>query len=72
MALLRLLSPGRLLRVMLSALLVLAACASWVMDTYGVALDSDMLRNAFQTNAAEARDFLGWPLLGRIAWQAGL
>jgi len=72
MALLRLLSPGRLLRTMLSVLLVLAACASWVMDTYGVALDSDMLRNAFQTNAAEARDFLGWPLLWRIAWQAGL
>jgi lipid A ethanolaminephosphotransferase len=72
MALLRLLSPGRLLRVMLSLLLVLAACASWVIDTYGVALDSDMLRNAFQTNAAEARDFLGWPLLWRIAWQAGL
>jgi len=72
MALARLLSPGRLLRPMLSVLLVVAACASWVMDTYGVALDSEMLRNAFQTNTAEARDFLGWPLLWRIAWLAGL
>jgi lipid A ethanolaminephosphotransferase len=70
--LLRLLSPGRSLRVMLSVLLLLAAAAGWFMDTYGVAIDSDMLRNALQTNAAEADDFLGWPLLWRLLWQAGL
>lgn len=70
--LLRLLTPGRALRVVLSLLLVLAAAAGWFMDTYGVAIDSDMLRNALQTNPAEARDFLGWPLLWRLAWQAVL
>src|SRR5687768_15058764 len=44
--LLRLLSPGRMLRPALSLLLVLAAAAAWFMDTWGVALDSEMLRNA--------------------------
>ena len=72
MFLLRLLSPGRTLRVMLTLLLVITAGASWFTDTYGVAIDSDMLRNVVQTNPAEARDFLGWPLLWRIAWQAGI
>jgi lipid A ethanolaminephosphotransferase len=70
--LLRLLSPGRLLRPVLSVLVLLAAAAGWFMDTWGVALDSEMLRNALQTNPAEARDFVGWPLLGRLLWQAGL
>jgi lipid A ethanolaminephosphotransferase len=70
--LLRLLTPGRLLKPMLGVLLLLAASAGWFMDTYGVAMDSDMIRNALQTNAAEARDFVGWPLLWRQLWQAGL
>jgi lipid A ethanolaminephosphotransferase len=69
--LLRLLAPGRALRVMLTLLLMITACASWFIDTYGVAIDSDMLRNVAQTNPAEARDFIGWPLLWRIVWQAG-
>jgi lipid A ethanolaminephosphotransferase len=72
MFLLRLLSPGRTLRVMLSLLLVITAGASWFADTYGVAIDSEMLRNVVQTNPAEARDFIGWPLLWRIVWQAGI
>jgi lipid A ethanolaminephosphotransferase len=70
--LLRLFSPGKLLRPVLSLMLLLAAAAAWFMDTWGVALDSEMLRNALQTNPAEARDFIGWPLLWRLAWQAGI
>jgi lipid A ethanolaminephosphotransferase len=70
--LLRLFSPGKLLRPVLTLLLVLAAAAGWFMDTWGVALDSEMLRNALQTNPAEARDFIGWPLLWRLLWQAGI
>lgn len=69
--LLRLASPGWLLRPVLSALVVLAAAAGWFMDTWGVALDSEMLRNALQTDVAEARDFIGWPLLWRLLWVAG-
>ena len=38
-------------------LLLLAATAGWFMDTYGVVLDKEMLRNVFQTNFTEARDF---------------
>lgn len=69
--LLRLASPGWLLRPVLSVLVVLAAAAGWFMDTWGVALDSEMLRNALQTDLAEARDFIGWPLLWRLLWVAG-
>jgi lipid A ethanolaminephosphotransferase len=71
-AILRLLSPGRALRVMLSVLVVLAVATSWFMDTYGVAIDREMLRNVAQTNMREASDFIGWPLLWRLLWQAGL
>jgi lipid A ethanolaminephosphotransferase len=69
--LLRLLSPGRLLRTSLTLLLLLAAAAGWFMDTYGVALDKEMLRNTVQTNFTEARDFIGWSLAWRLLWQAG-
>ncbi|MEO8313551.1 MAG: phosphoethanolamine--lipid A transferase [Pseudomonadota bacterium] len=69
--LLRLLSPGRSIRVTLSVLLLLAAAAGWFMDTYGVALDTEMLRNVWQTNAAEARDFISWSLAWRLLWQGG-
>lgn len=69
--LLRLASPGWLLRPVLSLLVLLAAAAGWFMDTWGVALDSEMLRNALQTDLAEARDFIGWPLLWRLLWVAG-
>lgn len=69
---LRLLSPEPLIRIMLSILLVIAAATSWFMDTYGVSIDIDMVRNLVQTNPAEAMDFVGWPLLWRMLWQAGL
>lgn len=69
--LLRLLTPGRALRPVLTLLVLLAAAAGWFMDTYGVAIDSVMLRNVIETNPAEARDFLGWPLAWRLLWVAG-
>ncbi len=70
--LIRGLSPGRSIRWMLSFLLIIAAAASWFMDSYGVAIDSGMLRNVVQTNLVEAKDFIGWPLIWRVAWQAAL
>ncbi|MGD9842993.1 MAG: phosphoethanolamine transferase [Steroidobacteraceae bacterium] len=69
---LRVLSPGRSVRAILSVLLLITAITSWLMDTYGVSIDAEMLRNAVQTNPAEARDFIGWSLLWRILWQAWL
>jgi lipid A ethanolaminephosphotransferase len=68
----RLLGPGRLLKPVISILLLIAAVVSWFMDTYGVAIDADMLRNALQTDWHEARDFVGFSLLWRISWQAVL
>jgi lipid A ethanolaminephosphotransferase len=69
---LRLLSPGRAARPMLSILLLLAAITSWFMDTYGVSIDTEMMRNLVQTNVTEAWDFIGWSLAWRVLWQAGL
>ena len=71
LAILRCFAPGRSLRIMLTVLVVLAAATSWFMDTYGVAIDREMMRNVFQTSLRESRDFLGWPLLWRLLWQAG-
>ena len=70
--LLRLISPNRWLRVILSFVVILAAADSWFMDAYGVAIDSGMVRNFFETDFAEARQFLGWPLYWRVIWQAGI
>jgi lipid A ethanolaminephosphotransferase len=69
--LLRLLSPGRILRTSLTLLLLMTVTAGWFMDTYGVALDKEMLRNVFQTNFTEIRDFISWSLAWRLLWQAG-
>ena len=69
---LSILAPGRTLRPMLSTLLVVCAVTSWFVDTYGVSINYDMVRNVAQTNVSEARDFIGWSLLWRVLWQAGL
>ena len=66
----RLLGPGPLLKPVITLMLIVAAVVSWFMDTYGVAIDADMLRNALQTDWREARDFIGVSLLWRISWQA--
>lgn len=68
----RLLAPGRGIRWVLAILLVVAAGAGWFMDTYGIAIDSGMLRNVVQTDVGEAQAFIGWPLLWRLTWQAAL
>jgi lipid A ethanolaminephosphotransferase len=72
LVLVRGLSPGRIIKWSLSLLLLFGAATSWFMETYGVAIDSGMIRNVLQTNFQEARDFLGWPLLWRLIWQAAL
>lgn len=70
--LLRILAPGRALRWMLSVVLVVTALDSWFMDSFGVAIDTDMLRNVLETDVAEARDFIGLPMFWRLLWQAGI
>ncbi len=68
----RLLGPGVLLKPVISVMLIIAAVVSWFMDTYGVAIDRDMLRNALQTDVREARDFLSPSLGWRVLWLAVL
>ncbi|MEP7313638.1 MAG: phosphoethanolamine--lipid A transferase [Pseudomonadota bacterium] len=70
--LLRVLSPGRSVRWVASLMLILAATASWFMDTYGIAIDSGMVQNVVQTDISEAGNFIGWSLLWRLTWQAAL
>jgi lipid A ethanolaminephosphotransferase len=48
-------------------LLILAASiGSWFTDTFGVIVDSDMVRNAFQTTPAEAQHLITPPFLAHL------
>lgn len=49
---------GRITRALLGVVLVLTALAASFMDSYGIVIDSDMLRNVAETNPAEAGDLL--------------
>ncbi len=64
---LALIIPGRLVRPVLMLIFVGSAFASFFMEHFGIHLDADMLRNALQTDAPEARELLtvelGWHLL---------
>ena len=42
----------------LTALLIVTACATYYMQSYGVYLDADMLRNVLRTDWAESRELL--------------
>jgi lipid A ethanolaminephosphotransferase len=68
--LLRLLTPGRSLKPVLSIVLLAAAVAGYFSDTYGVGIDNDMLRNLLQTDSREARELVCAALLWRVTWSA--
>lgn len=53
-------------RPLLISLLLVAATASHFMDTYGVIISDDMLRNVMQTSAGEAGDLLTLRLLAYL------
>ncbi len=71
MLLLRLLSPGAQRAREPHAAAAARRGSRLVHGYLCVALDPEMLRNVWQTNPAEARDFIGWPLAWRMLWQAG-
>lgn len=50
----------------LIGILLLSSLAAHFMDSYGVVINDDMLRNAAQTNMAEAGDLLNFRLLGYL------
>lgn len=55
---------GRLLKAVLILFLLLSSLAAYFMDSYGIVISDEMLRNAIQTNAAETLDLMTWKLLG--------
>lgn len=66
-ALLLLLLPARRLMVgAASALFMIAAIGSYFSAKYGVVMNKDMLRNVFETNAAESRSLLSPELAARF------
>ncbi len=63
-ALLAPLAWPRLVKPLLSFVLLCTAGAAHFMGSYGVVLDTTMMVNVLQTDAREVRDLLGLPLLG--------
>lgn len=52
------LGQRRLLKTLLMTLLMIAAVASYFMDTFGVVIDQNMILNSLQTDPREARELL--------------
>ncbi len=57
-ALLVALSVRYALKPILIAVIVTAGLAAWFMNSFGVIIDTDMIRNAAETNTAEARNLI--------------
>ncbi len=55
-----------ILKPVLTVILLAAAFAAYFMDSYGIVIDRDMIRNTLETNVAEAGDLLSWRLLGYV------
>lgn len=47
-----------IMKPLLIMYIAVGAAAAWFTDTYGVLIDSDMVRNVFETTQAESRDLL--------------
>ena len=58
---------GRLTKPVLILFLLLSSLAAYFMDSYGVIINDEMLRNAAQTNAAETLDLMTVKLLAYVA-----
>jgi lipid A ethanolaminephosphotransferase len=53
----------RVIKPMLIAMLLVSALASYFMDTYQIVIDDEMLRNALETDMAEATELLSIKML---------
>lgn len=58
---------GRATKPVLIAVLLLSAPAAYFMDSYGIVISDDMLRNAAYTDSAEVRDLFSLKLLVYLA-----
>jgi len=55
-----------ILKPLLTLVLIASSLAAYFMDSYGTIIDQDMIRNAMETNSAEASDLLSLKLLGYL------
>jgi lipid A ethanolaminephosphotransferase len=60
---LTLLTPGRLLKPVLTLVLFISAIVAYFMQTYHIVIDHSMIRNVIQTDTAEASDLFTFQLL---------
>ena len=58
----------RIVRVLLSVLVIVTAAVTYYMHTFAVMLDPTMIQNVLRTDAHEVRDLLSWSL---VAWVLG-
>ena len=63
---------GRSTRPLLALFIVMAALVAYFMDSYGIVINSSMLRNALETNPDEVGDLLNMRLLTTLLLLAAL
>lgn len=63
-------APRHIIKPLLALLFAASAAAAYFMNTHGIYLNPDMLRNVLQTDPAEARELLSPSLLGYLALYA--
>lgn len=61
-----LLSVNYVFKPVVIMILLTASMAAYFMDTYGVMIEREMVRNTLQTNVAEARDLLSFRMLSYL------
>lgn len=55
-----------LVRLAVLVLLTLSAAASYFMNEFGIVIDTEMLRNVFETDVREAGDLITWKLIAYV------
>ncbi|MBF0358629.1 MAG: phosphoethanolamine--lipid A transferase [Magnetococcales bacterium] len=71
-AILTLLAWPGLFKPLAVALIIIAASASYFMDTFGVMIDRDMIRNVLETDVREAGDLLSIGMFVHLALWGGI
>jgi len=71
-ALISLFAARRMLKPVVTALLLVTAFASYFSGAYGVLMTPGMMTNVLQTDPQEARDLFSWVLLWQVGWLAVL
>jgi lipid A ethanolaminephosphotransferase len=61
----------RVVRPLLTLVVIVSAAAAWYMRTYAVMLDPTMVQNVLRTDSHEARELLNWDMVVWVlAWSA--